>query len=439
MTSEVPTIKPALKKVILDALNARYTSQSSMDRVETGNHYQSISLGEDQTVGFRSGREALLDRVDFRGKRVLDLGANLGEISRAARGRGARLVDGFEYDSFFVEVADAINAFNGTDRVSFYQRDITDETIYTEHYDIVLALSVFIYVREVLPTIAEITDGALVLETHHLEHNLESIYLEPIGRYFAHHVILGGSEWGSAANHSGERAVIAFAKTDEALRRHVLGIGPPGMHFRAGRRPGTEPDIRMVDVMRTPWYDRFFAKFGLASAEQTLAAIEGTDVNLRSLAQNGTNVTNLGDWAYWLVYLKGALESATRSRVDAGNIYYDLLGDYGNPDPGRSADVGDADRRRELVCRRFDDFNRYRVDPLAPDVTTPIQLVVTDGPPTPSETRGVKLVYESGREVPVETTTIDGYHRLFLARLFGHKAIPCDFVAQKDAVPEPNA
>ena len=439
MTDEVPTIKPALKKVILDALQARYTSHSSMDSVETGNHYQSVSLGGDTTAGFRSRREALLDRVDFRSKRVLDLGANLGEISRAARNRGARLVDGYEYDSFFVELADAINAFNGTDRVSFYQRDITDRAIYKEHYDIVLALSVFIYLREVLDTIAEITDGVLVLETHHLEHNLESIYLDPIGRYFPHHVILGTSEWGSVASHPGERAVIAFAKTDDALRKHIAGLGAPGMHFRAGRRQGTVPDIRMVDVARTPWYDRFFATFKFDSAEQTLAAVEASDVDLQRLAHNGgPKVSNLGDWMYWLVYLKGALQSSAGRPVDAGNVYYDLLGDYGNQDPGRNADVGDVERRRQLVCRRFEDFNRYRLDPRAPQATTPIQLVVTDGPPTPSVTRGVKRIYEAGREVPVETATIDGYHRLFLARLFGHKAIPCDFVAQRDAIPEPS-
>ena len=163
MTDQLPTIKPALKKLILDALKERYTSVSSMDGVETGNHYQSIVLGDEQTAGFRSGREALLARIKFQGKRVLDLGANLGEISRAARNRGAALVDGFEYDSFFVQLADAINAYNSTDRVSFYQRDITDHTVYREHYDIVLALAVFIYVRDVLSTLAEITDGVLII------------------------------------------------------------------------------------------------------------------------------------------------------------------------------------------------------------------------------------------------------------------------------------
>src|ERR1700693_4434242 len=96
----IPTVKPALKQVIADAIRLRYTSQSSKESIETGNHYQSLILGDERTEGFRSGREKILDQIDFRGKRVLDLGANLGEISRAARARGATIVDGYEFDPF---------------------------------------------------------------------------------------------------------------------------------------------------------------------------------------------------------------------------------------------------------------------------------------------------------------------------------------------------
>jgi len=107
---DLPTVKPALKQAILDAIALKYTSVSCKDGIETGNHYQSLTLGDEHTTGFRSGREGFLDQIDFRGKRVLDLGSNLGEISRAARARGAAVVDGYEYDLFFVELAQAINA-----------------------------------------------------------------------------------------------------------------------------------------------------------------------------------------------------------------------------------------------------------------------------------------------------------------------------------------
>src|SRR5207237_9468285 len=132
---QIPTVKPALRRLILDAIGLPYSSVSCMDDIETGNHYQSVTLRNEHTAGFRADRDVFLDQIDFRGKRVLDLGANLGEISRAARARGAALVDGYEYDSFFVEMAQVLNAYNGTTGVSFYGRDITDEGIYDEHFD----------------------------------------------------------------------------------------------------------------------------------------------------------------------------------------------------------------------------------------------------------------------------------------------------------------
>jgi len=157
-----------------------------------------------------------------------------------------------------------------------------------------------------------------------------------------------------------------------------------------------------------------------------------TDDDLASNAMAG--------WIYWLLYVKGALQSADGGAVGPGNAYYDLLaGHWKNNDPGRAADLSDEDRLAELVSRRFADFELFRSRPDAAHVMQPIRLVVPAGPPTPSRARGVKRIYEFDREVPVETTTIDGYHRLFLARLFGHTHAPCDFVAEEDAVIDSNA
>src|SRR5918993_725045 len=129
-------IKKEFKELILRCLSANYMGESCKDGIKTLNHYQSVALGEIQTTGVRTDRSKFLDQIDLQGKRVLDLGSNLGEISRAARVKGARLVDGFEYDQYFVEIANLINAYNGSTRVSFYPRDITDPVVYDEHYDI---------------------------------------------------------------------------------------------------------------------------------------------------------------------------------------------------------------------------------------------------------------------------------------------------------------
>ncbi len=221
-------IQAELKAIIERALQQDYEARSSPDGPITGNSYQSIVLGDAPRAGFRSDRHEFLDRLDLGGKKVLDLGSNLGELSRAARQRGAAIVDGFEYDAFFVDVANLVNAYNHTSRVSFFQRDIGDPSSYVEQYDITLAFSVFTFIRPVLSVIAERTRHALVIETHKLEGNLESDYLLPVQKHFPYFVRLGSSEWGAAMDPSGTREVIVFAKSEDSLQASLVdGNGRP--------------------------------------------------------------------------------------------------------------------------------------------------------------------------------------------------------------------
>jgi 2-polyprenyl-3-methyl-5-hydroxy-6-metoxy-1,4-benzoquinol methylase len=217
-----PTIVPELRDIVLGALGLPYMSESCKDGVKTGNHYQSVTLGGRTTEGFRSQRTELFDAIAFHGKEVLDLGSNLGELSRAARNRGARLVDGYEFDPFFIEVACAINAANRTTRVSFFERDITDPSAYEDQFDIVLAFSVWHYVGPIVDVLAQITRELLVVETHRLEENLEAHYLEPVRAYFPAYRILGASEWSIGGTEHDRRAVIAFAKSEDALRSGLV-------------------------------------------------------------------------------------------------------------------------------------------------------------------------------------------------------------------------
>jgi len=249
-------------------------------------------------------------------------------------------------------------------------------------------------------------------------------------------VFLGASDWGSGLDKAGQRAVIAFAKSDEGLRAHLTGIGLANREFGAVRCVGTELNIRAIDVKRTAWYDQFFNAFAFESPQELLTAVHRTDVDTEMLAQDRDFGENgMGGWVYWLIYVKGALQHAQGEALGAGNVYYDLLARHWKGDPGRVADYGNPERLRALVHRRFRDFALFRANPDAPLEVEPLRLVVTKGPAAPSPTRSVKRIYQIGSEVPVETTTIDGYHRLFLARLFGHAQMPCDFVAEHDAVP----
>lgn len=212
-----PTTKQQLRQLILDAISANYTAESCQDRIITGNHYQSLQLGDTRTQGFRTPRLEFLSQIDFADRRVLDIGSNLGELSRTVRQLGASLVDGFEYDPYFIEIANLVNAYNDVTRVSFFQRDATNPAIYREHYDIVLAFSVFTYASRALEQIAAITDELFILETHKLENNLESDYIRPVARYFPHYRILGETEWGTAMDQNQSRAVIVFAKEESKL------------------------------------------------------------------------------------------------------------------------------------------------------------------------------------------------------------------------------
>jgi hypothetical protein len=214
---ERPSAHTRLEALISWCLDLEYMSLSK-DGIQTGNHYQSVSLGERTTSGFRSDRTTFLDRLNFDSKAVLDLGSNLGELSRAARARGASLVDGFEYDPFFVEVAQLLNAYNSVTRVSFFERDITLEESYENRYDIVMAFAVWTYIAPVLGAIGRITD-VLLVETHRLQGNLERDYIGPLSGVFPSHASLGESDWGKTQDPSGQRSVLLFAKNDTALRQ----------------------------------------------------------------------------------------------------------------------------------------------------------------------------------------------------------------------------
>ena len=211
-----PTVKEELRHLILRALEVHYTSESSVDKQQTGNHYQSVTLGKMRTKGFRTDRHEFLDKINFQGKRVLDLGCNLGEMSRSARDFGATWVDGYEYDPYFVDIARLVNVHNDVTGVAIYQGDVSDASLYRSHYDIVLAFSVWVYIMYVIEKVAAITDRVLLFETHKLENNLH-VYTELIGKYLPYHHVMGYSEWGASLDTKEKRAILLFAHSQDAI------------------------------------------------------------------------------------------------------------------------------------------------------------------------------------------------------------------------------
>ena len=414
---DFPTVKPALKKAILDAVALKYTSVSCKDGIETGNHYQSLTLGDEQTAGFRTGREGFLDQIDFRGKRVLDLGSNLGEISRAVRTRGAAVVDGYEYDPFFVELAQAINAYNGTSGVSFYERDITDPDTYRERYDIVLALSVFTYINPVLRRLAEMTDLALVIETHKLDGNLERDYLGPVSKLLPAYAVLGESEWGRSFSQDEKRAVIVFARDKPTLAR-VLG-SPSGSRKRLAR----------VSVQKTRLQRLFFDEVPFSNADDLLTSVREMEINLAQVADDPDLAKSVySGKTYWLLFLKGFCQYLATRTVGAGNVYFEYITNYYAPrrhDPGISDALSDPLFAIERIAARFRDAERFRQNPQT-YLPAPIRIFRSGDP------RIDRLeVCDADTGEIVHASAVDGWHRLFAARLFGAVTLPAEVVETK--------
>ena len=157
--------------------------------------------------------ETILDRIVLRGEKVLDVGAGLGDTSRAARARGAAIVDGFEPDAELVRLARLLNAYHHATRVSFYHRDIARPDTYDEHYGVVLALSAFDQVGGVLGKIAEITDGMFVTIVSDVEKGLASI-----GKSFEHHEVLDAAQGLVVAAHT-EEALAAALRSDDTVEQ----------------------------------------------------------------------------------------------------------------------------------------------------------------------------------------------------------------------------
>ena len=90
-----------IDRTVRKTLTCSYTSYSSVQEIPTGNHYQSVRLGDDVLPGFRSRRDQLFSCLDFSGRCVLDIGSNLGENARLCADRGASRVYAVEYDPLF--------------------------------------------------------------------------------------------------------------------------------------------------------------------------------------------------------------------------------------------------------------------------------------------------------------------------------------------------
>jgi len=226
-SKDVPSIKEDLRDLVIRATRVSYVARSIHDAIPTGNNYQTLMLDSTLRQGGRQSRERFLYLIDLVGKTVLDIGANTGENARIVRKLGASLVDGYEYDPYFVEIGRVVNALSGMTRVSLFQGDCTRPELFKGmKYDVVLALSVWVYMQDTIEQIAEITD-VMVFESHTLDHGIE-FYYQPILKHFPHAISLGYSDMPADPHKS--RMVVVFGKDkatiDKMVNRQFLQVRP---------------------------------------------------------------------------------------------------------------------------------------------------------------------------------------------------------------------
>jgi SAM-dependent methyltransferase len=412
----VPSLKQELKQLITRALQEKYVSESSQEKIQTGNNYQSVWLGDEKTNGFRALRDDVLDTIPFSGKRVLDLGANLGEVSRAAHRRGATQVDGFEYDPYFVEIANLVSAYNDVTRVSFFQRDITDQSAFKEEYDIVLAFSVFVYIDRILPKIRAVTRELFILETHQLTDNFESVYLKAILPYFPYHKILGETDWGTNKGSTEKRVVVAFAHDQKYLaaiggRPDKLSDGEPGQVRQL--------DLRNSEFQFLRSFSDKFPQTKYQSLNELLSFLNEIDLTIEDASQLPEYFIGLSGWVYWYFFLKGYHNYKIAGDVLGDDIYCEYLKKYFsdiNVDPELKLIIDDDAQLTHRVALRYQILTRFNEE----QSWTAEPLSVID---IKSAEANVAL-RELGKDIPFTCRALDGYHRIFCAKIINISKAP---------------
>jgi 2-polyprenyl-3-methyl-5-hydroxy-6-metoxy-1,4-benzoquinol methylase len=150
---DAPTLRPQLRTLLAEALAERF-AQETLDPAEAIVRPSAATLR----------RIAALERLVLPGSRVLDLGAGIGDLARAARRAGAELVDAVDADERMTELARLLCVAQDVDRVACFEGDAGLASTYADEYDAILAFGLLDRVAPILPRIAQNLRGVLVTE-----------------------------------------------------------------------------------------------------------------------------------------------------------------------------------------------------------------------------------------------------------------------------------
>jgi SAM-dependent methyltransferase len=149
-----PTLRPQLRELVLAGLSETLGEQSFDPEGE--------AVVADPAT---ERRLEALATVSFRGRRVLDLGARVGDLSRYARRRGAELIDAIDIDPDRVELGRLIDVLQKVDRISWFEGDAGLASTYSDEYDFIVAFGPAAEaMRPILPRVIQNLRGVLLCE-----------------------------------------------------------------------------------------------------------------------------------------------------------------------------------------------------------------------------------------------------------------------------------
>lgn len=391
-SKDVPSFRSELRELIIKATKVPYVARSSFQSIPTGNNYQTLDLGDTQRLGGRPSRERFLFQIDFRGKTVLDIGANTGENSRIARRLGATLVDGFEYDPFFVEIGRAINAVLGMTRVSLFQGDCTRPELFAGmKYDIVLALAVWVYIQDTMRQVAEVAD-TMVFETHTLDHGM-GFYYSSILPHFPYGISLGLTEKPKDPHKS--RMLLVFGKDRNKLEQLI------------------KRDFLVVK----PYFDnRFIRSYHHLNKNRVLQLAESFQAKHGTPVGYAISDYRYGAETYFEMFLAGFAQFLKNNRrVDSQNIFANFLKQgiqLGIIDQALADVAGNESWFIKKITNKYGDALNIIEGNV--DLVPPVEIV--------SDPKG-SLTFSTTAGEEIRCEIFDGHHRFFMCELVGAEKI----------------
>jgi hypothetical protein len=386
---DVPSIKDELRSLVASAVKVPYVARSIHDAIKTGNNYQTLALAGDRIVkGDRGSRGSILRTVRFSGKTVVDIGANTGENARVARMLGASLVDGYEYDPFFVEVGRAVNALAGTTRVSLFQGDCTKPELFDGmKCDIIIALAVWVYLEEtirLLPGVAPL----MIFETHTLDHGMD-FYYRRVLPHFPHAACLGLTDVGPDPNLS--RAMIIFAtdraQLDAAVARKFLRVEPYFRNKFLERCSNLTPD--QAWSLAAECFSRASKITAYTEADHAYGRTGYFELLLAGLHQFSRDRNTISEDNVFLLFF---VEGVRRGILD----------------PSQSYILTNEKWLKRKLANKFEDM--IQIITGFPDHVPPIRLLRRSG-------GALKFRSVDGQDYVCDN--IDGHHRFFTCQLMG--------------------